>query len=144
MKDILLKIKEKLIEISELDTVTIGEFDGDMPASMVNFATIVESEPAEDFEYRGSFARHSYNIAIKVASITPAPYVESAIKNSIDLAKLVQEKLYINRNLDGLVKNIRLQNISSTVGNIGGGQGEEKFARVRVMNFEAWKYETVF
>jgi hypothetical protein len=136
------EIKEKLSDIGDLESVLIGEWDGDIPLSVRNFAIIEEANPSETFEYRGTFARHSFFVNIKVASVTPAPLVEKSVKETIRLSSLVKSKICADPTLNDTVKNLRLLRITPSISKIGGGRGEERFARCRILSFELWRYET--
>lgn len=138
MKEILDKFQELIGEITEIQKVYIGEPEKNVGASIVTFAIIDENTQGETLDYQDNFALHRYYIDVRAITVTPAPFVQTAIEKAIDLSDLVIAKIKANRTLENLVKRVLLVSVDSSVGQIG----DNVFARARRSTWEVWTYES--
>lgn len=140
MDEILDKIVALIKQLTDFEMVTIGEPDNGIPNSVVNFATV--EDIGETYEYTGNIMERKFLVEIKVGNVTAAPWVETAIKQSIDLSDQVVAKIRSHPNLGGLVGNQSfLREIESSIVLIG-SEGQQRYARGRIQQWEFTKRES--
>ena len=113
MDKILLELKEIIENVELINNVVINRRPRDCEEFKNNVLIILEDDPSETYDIKGTVYKHSYNIVLRIINFESYTMRSSMLFKSIELSNVIVDCIKNNSSLNENVKLTCIKRIDS-------------------------------